>query len=265
MNGGGSLLATFETGLYDEDGKPRNDFALANLFGMKSAGAREGTGRAASPGRAANPGVNSEQRIERIHPLVDTFKNTTLIQGSSWRVPLAPEKEPVLTYIAPYPMYPTEAVYSKQPHTNEAVAIVREHGSSRMVYLAGDIEAGYWRTNAADLGDLVTNAIRWLVRDSSPIRVEGEGLLEIYGWETEPGYALHLVNFTNPNFRGGAARRIYPAGPQKVRMVLRDEKRVRNARLLRAGQPLNLRQNGKTVEFTIPQLNEYEVAVFESA
>ncbi len=232
---------------------------------MKSAGAREGTGRAASAGRPANPGVNSEQRIERQHPLVASFKNTTLIQGSSWRVPLGPVGQPVLTHIAPYPMYPTEAVYSKQPHTDQAVAIVREQGSSRMVYLAGDIEAGYWRTNAADLGDLVTNAIRWLVADSNPIRVEGEGLIEIYGWETEPGYALHLVNFTNPNFRGGAARHIYPAGPQKVRMVLRDDKRVRNARLLRAGQPLTLRQSGKTVEFTIPQLNEYEVAVFESA
>lgn len=264
VRGGGSLLATFETGLYDESGKPRADFALANLFEMRAAGAREGTGRAASAGRPANPGVNSEQRIERTHPLVASFKNTTLIQGSSWRVPLVPERQPVLTYIAPYPMYPTEAVYSNQPHTDQAVAIVREHGSSRMVYLAGDIEAGYWRTNAADLGDLVANAVRWLVGDSSPIQVEGEGLIEIYGWQTEPGYALHLVNFTNPNFRGGAARRIYPAGPQKVRMVLPDRKRVRNARLLRAGQPLDLRQTRNTVEFTIPQLNEYEVAAFES-
>jgi hypothetical protein len=46
--------------------------------------------------------------------------------------------------------------------------------------------------------------------------------------------------------------------------VLPEPKRVRNARLLRAGQPLDLGQTGKIVEFTIPQLNEYEVAVFES-
>jgi hypothetical protein len=160
-------------------------------------------------------------------------------------------------------MYPTESVYSKQPHTDEAVAIVREQGSSRLAYLAGDIEAGYWRTNAADLGDLVMNAIRWLVRDTNPIQVEGEGLIEVYGWETEPGYALHLVNFTNPNFRGGAARRVYGVGPQTVRMVLRDSKPVRNAHLLRSGQLLDIRQSGRVAEFTIPHLAEYEVAVFE--
>jgi hypothetical protein len=261
---GGSLLATFETGLYDENGLKRADFALAELFGMHKAGDRQGSGTAATGQRPPNPGVNSEQRIERQHPLVSSFKDTTLIQGSSWRVPLASESDPVLTHIAAYPMYPTEAVYSRQPHTNEAVAVVRERGSSRLVYLAEDVEAGYWRTTAGDLGDLATNAIHWLVGDTSPLKVEGEGLIEIYGWQTEPGYAVHLVNFTNPYFRAGLTRRNYPVGEQKVRMELRDSKPVKQARLLRSGQTLNVRQNGKIVEFTIPKLVDYEVAALET-
>ncbi|HTF63855.1 MAG TPA: alpha-amylase family protein [Edaphobacter sp.] len=261
---GGALLATFETGLYDENGGKRSDFALAELFRMHKAGDRQGFGTAASGLKPANPGVNSEQRIERQHPVVASFNDTHLIQGSSWRVPLAPESEPVLTHIAAYPMYPTEAVYSREPHTREAVAIVREHGPSRLVYLAEDVEAGYWRTSAGDLGDLVTNSIRWLVGDSSPIKVDGDGLIEIYGWETEPGYAIHLVNFTNPYFRAGITRRTYAAGEQKVQVVLRDSKPIREAHLLRAGLKLSVAQKGKNVEFTIPRLVDYEMAVLET-
>jgi hypothetical protein len=260
---GGSLLATFETGLYDETGAKRRDFALADLFEMHKAGDREGSGTAASGGRPPNPGVNSEQRIDRQHPILSSFKDTHVIQGSSWRVPLNPEHDPILTQIAAYPMYPTEAVYSRQPRTDEAVAVVRERKASRLVYLAEDVEAGYWRTGAGDLGDLVTNSIRWLVGDSSPLKVEGEGLVEIYGWETEPGYAVHLVNFTNPYFRAGLTRHNYPAGEQKVRLQLRGSKPIQSARLLRANETLKIRQTGNTVEFTIPRLVDYEVAALE--
>ena len=261
---GGSLLATFETGLYDENGKPRSDFALADLFGIHKSGDRQGSGAAASGGRPANPGVNSEQRIERLHPMVSSFRDTTLIQGSSWRVPITRPADTILTNVAAYPMYPTEAVYSRQPHTEDAVAVARELGGSRLVYLAGDIEAGYWRTTAGDLGDLVTNSVRWLVGDKSPITVEGEGLIEIYGWQTEPGYALHLVNFTNPYFRAGITRRTYSVGEQRVRIVLRDATPIRRARLLYSGQSLKVHQSGRTVEFLIPNLIDYEVAALET-
>jgi len=260
---GGSLLSTFETGLYDEDGKPRADFALGSLYTMRKTGNRESYGVATAPGHGAFPGSSSMQRIERGHPLVDSFKDTHFIQGSSCRIPIAADGPPILTNIAQYPWYPTEGVYSRQWHTGQPTVVAREQGQSRLVYLAGDIDAGYWRSGAGDLGDLVTNALGWLVRDTQPITVEGDGLIETYAWATEPGFAVHLVNHSQPGFRATAARKLVPAGPQKVRLMLPDARTIRSARLLWSNQPLPFTQTGRVVEFTVPNLDEYELATLE--
>lgn len=264
VQNGGSLLSSFETGLYDENGAPRPEFALADIHGMRRIGRRESYGRASTATRPAFPGSSAIQRIERRHPILAGFEQTDWIQGSSCRVPIGVDGAPILTFVAQYPWYPTEGVYSRQPHTPYPTIAVREEGRSRRVYLASDIEAGYWRSGAGDLGDLVINAIRWLLADRQLIAVEGEGLIEIHGWETEPGYALHLVNFTSPAFRASAARSLCPLGDQKVTMTLPGGRTIKQARLLRAGRPLPVRQRGTMIEFTVPRLVDYEVVALEA-
>jgi hypothetical protein len=261
---GGSVLATFETGLYDEKGAPRPDFALAGLFGMRRIGKRESYGRGGTPTRAPFPGSSAIQRIEQRHPILAGFEETDWIQGSSCRVPITADDPPILTHVAQYPWYPTEGVYSRQPHTPFHTVVAREEGRSRLAYLAGDIEAGYWRSGAVDLGNLVSNTIRWMLVDTQPIRVQGDGLIEVYGWETEPGYALHFVNFTSSGFRATAMRGLCPLGEQRVRLTLSDARPIRRARLLRSGQALPVRQAGGVVEFALPSLADYEVAVLEA-
>jgi hypothetical protein len=89
--GGGSILATFETGVYDEAGKERSEFALADVFDMRKTASREGYGYVASDGTSVS-GAVSMQRIEQSHPIVSGFHDTNWIAGSSWRIPImAPE------------------------------------------------------------------------------------------------------------------------------------------------------------------------------
>ena len=261
---GGSLLTTFETGLYDETGVERTDFALADLFGMRKTGARIGYGFAPPSGKMQHPGFPFMQRIEKPnHPIFSGFGDTNVIKGGAWRVPITAQGEPLLTLIPQYPIYPVEAVFPKVDRTDTPMLVAREKGKARLVHLAGDNEAGYWRSSAGDLGDLFLQSVNWLMGNRRPLVVEGEGLLELFGWKTEPGYALHLVNHTNPNFRGGALKKDYPVGAQKVTMTLTDDRPVRAGKLLRAGVPLPFRQSGRTITFTVPSVTDYEVAAFE--
>ncbi|MEZ0243731.1 MAG: alpha-amylase family protein [Sphingomonas sp.] len=259
---GGSVLSTFETGLYDESGAVRAEFALASVFGMRRAGKRESYGRGATGSRPPFPGSAAVQRIETRHPILAGFEEANWIQGSSCRVPITVDGKPVLTHVAQYPWYPTEGVYSREPRTPFATVAVREADGGRHVYFAGDVEAGYWRSGAADQGDLILNALRWQLGDSAPIRIESDGLIETYGWETEAGYALHLVNHTHPGFRATASRGPVPLAAQRVRMTLADGRPVK-AMLLRGGKAIPVKQQGSAVEFTLPALTDYEVVVLE--
>ncbi len=254
---GGSLLTTFETGLYDGNAAARPNFGLSDLFGMRSAGGRRGFGTSAGEGA---PGAGSMQRIERNHPILDSFRNTKWIQGPSWTVPVGASGQSILTDIPQHAMYPVEATFSPLERTEDPTLVVREIGNSRLVHFAGDVEASYWRSSPADLGDLFLGAVRWLMRGQSRVQVAGNGLLEVQGRRTGVGYAIHMNNFSNPNFRGGALRSTIPVGEQSVTLQLASATPVRAARLLRANTDLPFVQNGREVKFVVPGVTDYEVA-----
>ncbi len=52
------------------------------------------------------------------------------------------------------------------------------------------------------------------------VNVDGEGFIEMFAWETNPGYAVHLLNYTNPNAHHGWMASVYPLGPQTVSLKL---------------------------------------------
>jgi len=93
------------------------------------------------------------------------------------------------------------------------------------------------------------------------VNVEGDGMLEVFAWETEPGFALHLLNYTNPNMLRGWFTATYPVGAQKIRAELPAGVNGERVELLRAGTAVPLRRDGGGAEFTIPGVRDYEVAV----
>lgn len=263
VKAGGSLLTTFETGLYDETGKPRPDFALASLLDMHKAGER-GDSHKPLPGAAPYPATAIHyQHLERPHPITAGFHDTTRILGPNWTIPIKADGAPIMTLIDPYPGYPTEQAYSRFPHTDKPAIVLREIGGARLAHLAGDVEGTYYRTDSNDLGELFVATLRWLIRDEPGITVDGDGLMEVVGWQTRPGYALHLVNYTNPAAEKGVFRRHYGVGAQTVRMTLPSEVPIRKAMLLRAEAPLAFTQRGQELTFTVPRVLDYEVAAFE--
>jgi hypothetical protein len=251
---GGSVLATFETSLYNEWGDRRPDFALGGLFGVTAAGP------------AVGPASNSYMRIASPaagrHPILRGFEGTELLPGPEQRVPVKARRpgDSPLTVVPYYPAFPPEMVYAKTPRTTEPAAVFRQSGDSRLVFYSGDVERTFWRSGNTDLSQLLQNSVRWLLgQRAQPVAVEGEGMAELFAWETEAGYALHILNYNNPNMTRGFLRRFYAIGSQKVRFEVAAGKRVTAVRALRAANDLRFRQDGAAVRFEVPSVLDYEV------
>jgi hypothetical protein len=253
---GGSLLASFETSMFNNENERRADFGLADVFGIHLAGAMIGRRGNANPYYA---------RIERQHPILDGFANTSVLPGSEYRMPLSQVDNPVLTVVPGYVAYPPELSYPPVSQTNEPAVVLREQGKSRLVYFPGDIEASMWLSGHTDLSRLLQNAIRWVAGEGAPVSVEGKGLIEAFAWETEAGFAVHVLNYTNPNTHRGWVREFYPLREQRVRFRLPAGRRVARVELLRAERDIPFHVAGETLEFTIPSLASYEVAGIYSA
>jgi len=250
VRGGGSVLASFETSLYDQNLRQRAEFGLADVLGIAKAGNAVGTN-----------GNAYYARLEREHPILAGFTDTQWIPGSQNRLPVRPVADPVLTVVPGFVQYPPELAYPSPERTEEPAVVLRESAASRTAYFPGDIERTYWLTGHGDLQQLYLNTLRWITRDQRIVEVEGDGLVELFAWETEPGYAIHLLNYTNPNAHHGWLQSVFPLGPQSVRLRLPGGARVRSVELLRAQTtvPFHLDEDG-TLRFTIPAVADYEVA-----
>lgn len=246
---GGSIMASFETSLYDDQNRKRADFGIAELFGLHATGPRRT--------RVGNAFMG---RIERKHPILDGFTDTDWLPGAQWLQPVAPVAEPVMTVIPPFVNYPPELAYPYVEKTDIPDLIATEKNGSRLVYFAGDIERTCWQSGNKDLSQLLQNAIRWVSRGESPVTVTGKGLMETFAWETQAGYAVHLLNYTNPAAFKGYIREFYPVGEQRVTMKIPQGRSVSRVHLLRAGVDVPFQAIAGGVQFSVPAVVDYEVA-----
>lgn len=256
---GGSLMASFETSLYNENMKRRADFGLADVFGISKAGDVIGTNGNPYYARIEKPEAAQK------HPLLEGFVDTNWFPGAQNRLPLKPVDNPLLTVVPGFVRYPPELAYPPVSHTAEPAIVLREVGQSRTAWLPGDVERTSWITGHGDLLRILHNTLRWVTHDERVIRVEGDGLVEMFCWETDPGYAVHLLNYTNPDAQHGWLQSTFRIGPQTVSMKLPAGVRVKSVQLLKAETSVQFNVENQLLHFTIPHVDDYEVAAISIA
>jgi hypothetical protein len=256
---GGSVIATYQTSLYDEWGAPRKDFGLADLFSVSYKGRIEG------------PMQNSYLRLEassatgRRHPLLAGLEDAPRIINGVRRVEVeatGPLPESPLTLIPSYPDLPMEKVYPRI-EKGPAQVFIREENGSRRIYFPWDIDRIFWEVLCVDHLKLLRNAVAWVTNEPLPVTVSGPGLLDVTVWRQKNSMTVHLVNLTNAMTMKGPVRELVPVGEQKVSVRLPSGARASRVRLLAAERNLPIRRYGQHLTIAVPSILDHEVVAID--
>jgi len=257
VSAGGSLIATHETSLYDENGAQRGNFGLADLFGVDFAGSSEG------------PMLNSYIRLEHgalpQSPLFAGLEDAARVINGVNRLVVTPRERFALTpftLIPSYPDLPMEKVYPRVARTDISCLYLRE-AAGRVAYFPFDIDRTFWEVLAPDHRLMMRNTVRWALDEEPAVEVEGPGLLDVTAWRNPGSIAIHLVNLTNPMAMKGPFRGFCPVGGQTVRLRLPIDERVNQASLLVADKTVPLRRSGSAIMLTVPSILDHEVVAID--
>jgi len=246
---GGSVVAAYETSLRDENGKPRPDFGLADLLGVKLVSGPRGIVK------------NTYVEISGDHPINDGYDGAERIMGGTRLIGVkaATGTTTPFLYVPDFPDLPMEEVYPRKK-AEDAAVIARETGKGgRTVYIPWNIGEIFWEVLAADHGRLISNAVRWALGKPQRVEVEGAGVVDIAVRESRDGLAVSLLNLTNPMMLKGPVRENIPLSKQKIEVEIPDDKTLRRAWLVVADRAAEFSLKNGRAMIIVPEIERLEV------
>ncbi|MFI6344255.1 alpha-amylase family protein [Streptomyces sp. NPDC050560] len=282
---GGSVIATGRTSLHDEWGERLDDFQLADVFGAHATGAHRG-GESEAPESWERGGSHSYLRLhpERRgavygpltgheppadgttrHPGLAGFDETDLLgfAGRLEVVEAAADTTVLATFVEPFPIYPPETSWMREPDSGLPAVLVREAPSGgRVAYLAADLDRCTARDHQPDHARLLGNLARWACRGPAPLEVTGPGLLDCRLYRQPGRLVAHVLNLTNPGAYGAPVTELYGVGPLGLAVHVPGFTPDR-ARLLCAGRPVPVGPVAGGTGVVLDEVLDHEVVVFE--
>jgi putative glycosyl hydrolase-like family 6 (GHL6) protein len=256
---GGSVLATFASSLFDENGVRRGDFALADLFGVSFSGRIEG------PMHNSYLSLDADPRTGKRHPILNGLEGTPRIVNGVFRIdvrPAQPFASPI-TLIPQYPDLPMEDVYPRVEHTTTREVYLRDLGRSRVVYFPWDIDRTFWDVMATDHLQLLKNAVAWAANEPQPVEIDGKGLVDVSVWRQRDSMTVHIVNLTNPMMMKGPLRDVFPTDRLRARIRLPEGLQPRAVHLLTAATDAQWMLSGGVLGVTVPPVEVHEVIAID--
>ena len=283
VDAGGSLIATGDTSLFNEWGDLLNDYALADVFGThiikQPAPAGENAERrsvaethhtylrltpelrAQVDGPGNDPGG---QKVAKRHKVLEGFNETDILPFGGTLRPLKTDAgtEVIMTFVPQFPVFPPETAWMREPKTDIPGLVLKTTArDSRIAFLPADLDRQFGRFNLPDHGNLLRNLVRWSLKDSLPMIVEGPGLIDCHLYTQPDRLILHLVNLTSSASWRQPLEELIPVGPFRIGVNLQKKNIGKNLNLLVSKQKISSRVTSGWSHFEIKSILDHEVVV----
>ncbi len=246
---GGSLVAAYQSSLFDENGTLRSNFGLADVLGVDlvqpSRGPVKNNYMALTGEHRMHAGLAGARRIIGGTHLMEVFARD--------------RTEVPFRFIPDFPDLPMEEVYPREGPAGPAIVARELESGGRAVYFGFDVGSLYWETLQADHGVVIANAVQWTLRDRPHVRIHGLGFIDVAVRENEGGIAVSLVNLTNPMAMRGAIRETIPIGRQRIDVVLPSKVTRVSGRLLIADRRIDVEVRDGRAVVDVPGIDLLEV------
>jgi Beta-galactosidase trimerisation domain. len=257
---GGSIIGTYETGLFSEDGSPRPDFVLSDLFGAHFTGKREP--------RMQNSYLRLALEDEPNSSILTGFSDTERIINGTRRVVVEPSAhdfvEVPVTLIPSYPDLPMEKVYPRIADAHESQLYLRHlPNGSRIAYFPFDLDRTFNETLTHDHLRLMRNTLEWCLHEPAPFECKGPGFVDVAAWRNADAVVIHMVNLTNPMMMKGPFREFFAVGSQTLTLRLPELQNARTAKLLVAKKTMPVRRDGDAMIVEVPGILDHEVVAID--
>ena len=263
---GGAVIATYETSLYDENGRKREDFGLSELLGVHANGKDINNIRNSyvRVKKGVGDPLLSEGYFEAAEEtLEETWSEERRLCGTENRVGITFDpglfEDSPFAAVPAYPDLPMEEVYPRTLPADYEEVFFRAYGAGRAVYFPGDIDRCYHDFLFGDQRKLLRNAVRWALKGEDLVRVETPGFVDTAVFENGEGVLIHIVNLTTHHAQRGAAETILPL--PEVTLDVRND-------LVKDGRVRSLENSSVSVErgahytrIRLPELKLHELLV----
>lgn len=239
---GGSIIASFESGLYDERGNPKFTEERLNLLGIKEI---EG---AFTPIRGENYIIASKDFFG--------FNKNNLIERAPYALKIKAKEDTTIPFLF---MNPIEKVYMPlKGISNYPAVIINNIGKGRVVYFAFPIGSFYGSERIPTQEQLIKYAVESLrvpeIKVSAPPTVE----VEVYRQKGSNRLIIHLINNT-----GDMQRPLTYINPIRDIEILIKDNSIKSGYTIRKRKPINLYQKGDMISLKLEELEDFETVVLE--